>query len=102
LFYFQLPITAYGTQTNETFALISQYSQPHQEILNSSYGTLWSSTHGRIEDMQVISAKSILSVVSMIPHSLTPNDLEQWYFACEKPGLEVARMGGVEESMTNE
>jgi len=101
-FYFQLPITRSGKVANETFALISAYSPPHPEILRKSYNTFWSCTHGKCESMEVIPVKTILAVVSMIPHKLFPNDPEQRYFLVEKPGLEVARMGGVEENISNE
>jgi hypothetical protein len=99
LFYFQLYIVAGGIHTNETFALVSKYSPPHAGILEESYHTLWSCTHGEIENMEVIPVKSIIAVVAMIPHNLTPNDPEQQYFLSEKPGLEVACLAGVEESM---
>jgi hypothetical protein len=98
LFYFQLSIMmAGGIHTNETFALVSKYSPPHTGILEESYHTLWSCTHGEIENMEIIPVKSILAVVAMIPHNLTPNDPEQQYFLSEKPGLEVACLAGVEE-----
>lgn len=52
--------------------------------------------------MEIIPAKTILSVVSIIPHKLFENDSEQRYFVFEKPGLDVAHMGGVEESTPDE
>jgi hypothetical protein len=88
-----------GSHTNETFALVSKYSPPHTGILEESCHTFWSSTHGKIENMEIIPVKSILAVVAMIPHNLTPNDPEQLYFLSEKPGLEVAHLAGIEESM---
>ena len=99
LFYFQLHIVAGGINANETFALVSKYSPPHTEILEESYHTFWSCTHGEIENMEIIPVKSILAVVAMIPHNLTSNDPKQQYFLSEKPGLEVACLAGVEESM---
>jgi hypothetical protein len=52
--------------------------------------------------MEIISVKTILAVVAMIPHKLFQNDSEQRYFLVEKPGLDVARMGGVEEDIPDE
>ncbi|KAF8803071.1 hypothetical protein BYT27DRAFT_7110775, partial [Phlegmacium glaucopus] len=59
-------------------------------------------THGRVENMEIIPVKKILSVIAMIPYKLSENDPEPQYFLVEKPGLEVARMGGVEESIPDE
>jgi hypothetical protein len=103
LFYFQLPVTLdNGQKENETYALVSIYSPPHAETLKNSYNTYWSCTHGRPQDMKVIPVKTIVSVVAMIPHKLFQNDSEQRYFLAEKPGLEVARIGGVEENIPDE
>ena len=52
--------------------------------------------------MEIISVKTILAVVAMIPHKLFQNDSEQRYFLVEKPGLDVDRMGGVEEDIPDE
>jgi hypothetical protein len=54
--------------------------------------------------MEIISVKTILAVVAMIPHKLFQNDpqAEQRYFLAEKPGLDVACMGGVEEDIPDE
>ena len=76
-FYFQLPITQNGEKKTETYAFVSVYSPPHAEILKRSYNTYWSCTHGRIENVEIIPVKTILSVVAMIPHKLFQNDSEQ-------------------------
>jgi hypothetical protein len=101
-FYFQLPIEENGESKNKTYALISRYSPPHAEILQKSHNTYWSCTHGRIENIEIVPAKTILSVVSIIPHKLFEDDSEQRYFVVEKPGLDVVRIGGVEESAPDE
>ena len=101
-FYFQFSITVNGERKNETYALVSRYSPPHAEILKKSHNTYWSCTHGKIEDMEIIPVKTILSAVSIIPHNLFQDDSEQRYFVVERPGLEVAHMGGVEESILDE
>ena len=44
----------------------------------------------------MIPAKSITSVVAMVSHN------DNRVFVAEKPGLEVAWLGGVEEELTDE
>jgi hypothetical protein len=95
-------MTSNGVTQDETFALVSTYCPPHEGILQRSHNTLWSCTHGRIENMEIISVKTILAVVAMIPHKLFQNDPEQWYFLAEKPGLDIAHMGGVEEDIPDD
>lgn len=105
LFYFQLQIAQIsqgGQPINETYALVSRYSSPNAGILKKSSNTYWLCTHGRIENLEVIPVKTILSVVAMIPYKPLQNDSEQQYFVVEKPGLEVACMGGVEENIPEE
>ncbi|KAF8809319.1 hypothetical protein BYT27DRAFT_7222542 [Phlegmacium glaucopus] len=102
LFYFQLPITLNEERKIETYALVSRYSPPHADILKKSYNTYWSCTHGRIEYIEVISVKTILSVVSIIPHKLFQDDSDHRYFVVEKPGLEIACLSGVEENIPDE
>jgi hypothetical protein len=45
----------------------------------------------------VIDVKHINSVIAMVPHQPFSGDPIQRYFVVEKPGLEVACLGGVEE-----
>ncbi|KAF8228214.1 hypothetical protein L208DRAFT_1292744, partial [Tricholoma matsutake] len=102
-FYFQLPImTPNGVTQDETFALVSTYCPPHEGILQKSHDPLWSCTHGRIDDMEIIPLKTILAVVAMILHKLFQSDPEQRYFLAEKSGLDVACMGGVQEDIPDE
>jgi hypothetical protein len=53
-------------------------------------------------DLWVIDAKLILSVVAMVPHNLFPGETLEHYFVVEKPGLDVARLGGVVEVAVDE
>jgi hypothetical protein len=53
----------------------------------------------------VIDVKSILSVVAMVPHRPHlpfPGDTSERYFVVEKPGLDVASLGGVAEDVPDE
>jgi len=55
--------------------------------------------------MVAIGVKDIDSVVAMIPHKPEIPDepvVEQRFFVVEKPGLDVAHMGGYEEEYENE
>jgi hypothetical protein len=52
--------------------------------------------------LQVIDIKSILSVVAMVPHHPIAEDPLDRYFVVEKPGLDVACLGGVIEVATEE
>jgi hypothetical protein len=80
--------------------MISLYSHPHRELYEFSFHTLLSCapTGG----IWVIDAKSILSVVAMVPHLPFPGDILERYFVVEKPGLDVACLGGVVEVAPDE
>lgn len=96
-FYFQ-----YAVRENEdprTLALVSSYSDPDIELLKASSNTLWSCQYRGKEALSVIDVKVIKSVVAMVPHS-TAFLGDSWsnrVFVAEKPGLDVAEMGGVVE-----
>jgi hypothetical protein len=79
-----------------SFALISLYTAPDVTLLAHSHGTLWSCEYQAEAELRVIPAKSIISVVGMVPHR------DDRFFVTEKLGLEVAYMGGVEEEMTED
>jgi hypothetical protein len=66
------------------------YSMPHQELLELSYNTLLSCTLEM--DLKVIEVQSICAVVAMVPHHPFPE--EPRYFVVEKPGVDVASLGG--------
>lgn len=73
--------------------MVSFYSLPYQELLKLSYNTLLSCTHEK--DLKVIDVRSIRAVVAMVPHQPFPGELR--YFVVEKPGLDVASLGGSTE-----
>ena len=52
--------------------------------------------------LQVIDVKSILGVVAMVPHFPFSADTSERYFVVEKPGLDVASLGGVAEDVPDE
>ncbi|KAJ7321573.1 hypothetical protein DFH08DRAFT_622874, partial [Mycena albidolilacea] len=48
-------------------AMVSVFAAPDRDLLQESFGTIWAAQHQGAAGMQLISAKSILSVVAMIP-----------------------------------
>jgi hypothetical protein len=90
LFYFIITISQ-----DLTLACVSCYSQPHQDLLEASQGTLFSCT--RQGTVKVINVKSISAVVAMVPHQPFPG--EERFFLVEKPGLDTTTIGGKDEEM---
>ncbi|EIW80973.1 hypothetical protein CONPUDRAFT_56343 [Coniophora puteana RWD-64-598 SS2] len=83
-----------------SLALVQLYSKPHARMLELSNGQVYSSTHGGEASLCLIDVKSFLAVVGMVPHTLAAlddtNDQPRFFLA-EKMGLDVLRIGGVEE-----
>ena len=80
--------------------MVSLYSDPCQDLLKLSYNTLLSCTHDK--GMRVIDVKTIRSVIAMVPHKPFHEDTQQRYFIVEKPGLDVAYLGGNVEVVPDE
>ncbi|KAF7372583.1 hypothetical protein MVEN_00121100 [Mycena venus] len=53
--------------TPTPLAMVSVFAAPDRDLLQESFGTLWAARHQGAAGMRVISAKSIRSVVAMIP-----------------------------------
>ncbi|KAM5540305.1 hypothetical protein V8D89_006124 [Ganoderma adspersum] len=89
----------------QALALVSYFGAPNQSLLDLSYGTMWSCSPGGDSALGIIDVRKIESVVAMIPHPkpimACPGDLDLSGMFCvvEKPGLEVAVLGGVEEDV---
>lgn len=84
-----------------TLALVSKYSSLDAGLLKESFDTLWAfkkQIPGE-EVLTVIDVKSIISVVCIAP---LPRRTDRMHFLCEKPGLDVAEMGGLDEELTEE
>ncbi|KAG1861768.1 hypothetical protein DFJ58DRAFT_871719 [Suillus subalutaceus] len=75
----------------ETLAVITLYSPPDVKLLQASHYTLWSCHHQGDAALVVINVKMIESVVAMVPHKINGEDR---FYVVEKPGLDVADMGG--------
>ncbi|KAG6825417.1 hypothetical protein H0H92_003754 [Tricholoma furcatifolium] len=88
----------------QTLAMISLYSRPNAELLQKSSNTLWTCKKPVDDRIIVTNVKSIEAVVCMAPHSveLLGNGWENWVFVVEKPGLDVANLGGAVELIEDE
>lgn len=83
-------------------ALVSFYSPPSLDLLEESRHTLISCTSLGDAGLKVIPVHSIIAVVAMVPHSPFGEEGDQRYFVVEKPGLDVADLGGVVEEIPEE
>jgi hypothetical protein len=96
-YFFQAEIPEHGIMT---LTLASVYGPPDQQILAESSNMLWTCTYSGCEGFQVFPVTWIKSCVAIPPLKKPAN---QWFFVCEKMGLEVASMGGdIEDSNENE
>jgi len=61
----------------------------------ASHNTLWSCEHQGDSALRFIDAKTIQSVVAMIPHTpmIEAQQLGEWFFLVKKPGLDIAVIG---------
>lgn len=91
----------YDVQENEptALAMVSVFGVPNRELLKESFGVLWAAHSGEA-GMRVIPAKSILSVVAMIPfpseHGVSAEARQKFagrHFLYEKMGLGGADSG---------
>ena len=71
------------------FALVSLYSPPISYLLNHTYSTLIVCRYQGEVTLEVIDAKSILSVVAMVPFRYAVDGLNNYFFMIEKIGLDV-------------
>ena len=78
-------------------ALISLFSLPDEALLRASSGAVLSCKPGT--SLAVVSAKSILSVVAMVPHTINN---QASFFVVEKPGLDITTLAGIHEVVNDE
>lgn len=83
----------------KTLALVSKYSPPDPELLRESFNTLWAFKKQAEGAFTIIDVNTIISVVCIAPLSKGPEGIQ---FLCEKPGLDVAHIGGQDEELTEE
>jgi hypothetical protein len=92
----------FGADQVYSLALVSIYSNPNQDLLRTSYQTIYACSHQGNAALQVIDIKSIISVVALVPFFVVNPDgtieqPEDEFFLVEKPGLDVATLIGEEE-----
>jgi hypothetical protein len=78
-------------------ALISVYGPPDNALLQLSHKTVYSCQYLSNDNLRVINARSIRSVIAIVPHEVTlpgKTAAEDRWFVVEKPGLEAAELGG--------
>ena len=71
------------------FALVSLFSPPNQYILESTQTTLAVCRYYGDRALVIIDAKSILSVVAMIPFPFLVDGYAEQFFMVEQIGLDV-------------
>jgi hypothetical protein len=71
---------------------VELYSRPDENLFKLSNWTVWSVTERGQTGLQVIDAKAILSVVSVIPHShhVCPDSSDERFFIWEQMGMDMA------------
>lgn len=84
--------------------MVSMYSQPDSDLLEMSHNTVWVFRYPGSLSLRVIEVKVIMSVVAMIPvpPSLGMPPGGQHFFLVEKPGLDLAWLGGSVETTAEE
>ena len=83
-----------------TFALISKYSPPDRFLSDKSYETVLACSYHGDTALALIEVEAIKAVVAMIPYQFRRD--ETLFFVVEKPGLDVATMGGEEQRDDND
>ena len=75
--------------TSKALAIISLYSLPDEYLLHRTYDTLCVCRYQGEEDIAVINAKSILSVVATVPFPFLVGGHSDQFFIIEQIGLDV-------------
>jgi hypothetical protein len=78
----------------KTFAMVSVYSDPHQE--QCSFHTVFACHHHGDISLKLTEVSTIQSVVVMVPHQFSGINGTLFYLI-ERPGLDIIRIGGINE-----
>ncbi|KAG2741596.1 hypothetical protein P692DRAFT_201842245 [Suillus brevipes Sb2] len=92
LFYFNMTIH----DKMKTFALVSQFSPPHAELLHRSFQTVVACHYRGDASLKLIEVSAIQSVVAMVPHHCSGID-DTLFYLIERPGLDIIQMGGIKD-----
>ena len=91
-----------------TLTLVLTWSAPDSVLLKQSYGTLYVTQYQGNNALTVIDAKTIVSVVGMVPMP-SQNEVEQPpetesppFFLVKRPGLQVYELVGIREDDSDE
>ena len=78
-----------------TLVMVSVYSSPDPTLYADSAETVLACKYGGDSSLIVIDFTSIISVVGMVPRKFSCLDVEgDWQYVVEKPGLDLACLGG--------
>jgi len=80
--------------TSEALAVVSLYSPPNEYLLRLTYDTLCVCEYQGEGAVVVISVKSILSVVAMVPFPFLIGGRGNQFFMIERIGLDVVSTDG--------
>ncbi|EIW73857.1 hypothetical protein CONPUDRAFT_68274 [Coniophora puteana RWD-64-598 SS2] len=83
------------------FAMVSLYGRPDVQLRDKSLNNIHACRYHGDTALRVINVKTIQSVVAMVPHKF-PNHNEILHFAMEKPGLDVAVFGALEDLISSQ
>ncbi|GJE92947.1 hypothetical protein PsYK624_091060 [Phanerochaete sordida] len=87
-YYFKYGPRAYG--------VIARYSAPDPNLLDISYGAIWSCLPAEPDEFGVIDVTAIKAVIGMVPHPyhIAHPELQGRVFVVEKPGLDLLMYTG--------
>lgn len=77
-----------------TVALISKFGPPDPNLLAASSGALMVCQYQGVASLEVIQINKIISCIAMVPFTDPPDGR---FFVCEKMGLDMAFLGGIQE-----
>jgi hypothetical protein len=80
-------------------ALISPYSAPNEHLLQTSHSTLVVCRYQGDAVLWVVDARSILSVVAMVPFPFLIDGHDNYYYMIEKIGLDVIEVDEQENNV---
>ncbi|KAG1758720.1 hypothetical protein EDD22DRAFT_783536 [Suillus occidentalis] len=91
-FYFNMMIHS----QHKTFAIVSEYSDPHQDLLQRSFHIVFICQYHGDALLKLTEVSTIQSVVAMVPHQFPDIDSTLFYLI-ECPGLDIIMIGGINE-----
>ena len=94
-YFFQLKVNG----RKETVALVSVFTAPDPRLLEESSNTLMVCKYLGNAALKVIPVKKIAICIAMVPFNEPADD---YFFVCEKVGLEMAQMAGAQEELGDE